>query len=201
MTEKERIRNKKNYKKAKLAYDEFIKVYPFETEDLKGEHWNIVPGYNDNYLISTFGRTYSIKSGKILKPLLQKNGYLIVNLWKDGKQKHRLIHLLVAEAFVPNPENKPEINHYDGIKFNCYFENLIRATRLENLEHAFKLGLQKSAADCSFAKFTNEQVREIRRIYKPRDKENSTYALAKKFNVSQTAIQDIIHYKTYKNVE
>ncbi|MGL5513598.1 MAG: HNH endonuclease, partial [Sporomusa sp.] len=76
-----------------------------------------------------------------------KNGkYLVVAATVDGKQKNFLVHRLVAMAYIPNPENKPEVNHEDGNGHNNHVENLKWATRKENVEHACKNGLMRSIA-------------------------------------------------------
>ena len=73
----------------------------------------------------------------ILKPALAK-GYYFVALSKNDKQKLFLVHRLVALHFIPNPQNKPEVNHEDLNKLNNYFQNLGWATRVENEVHYFK---------------------------------------------------------------
>lgn len=84
-----------------------------------------VKGYEKRYEVSNFGRVKSSINGKILKPEITKNGYCRVDLYDDnGKHKHRLVHRLVLEAFVPNPNNYPQGNHKDEDKTNNHVENL-----------------------------------------------------------------------------
>ena len=115
MTVAEQIR----YERYKCAYDAFIALYPFTLDDLDGEQWRNIAGYEEFYQVSTFGRVKSFCRGKvtILKPVLQRFGYLLVDLYKDG-QSYR-VHILVAKAFIPNPDNKPEVNHTLGNKLDC----------------------------------------------------------------------------------
>ena len=89
------------------------------------EIWKPIEGYPD-YEVSNMGRVKSLKFGKekILKGVKDKNGYLIVDLYKEGKQKHYLIHRLVASAFIDNPNNLPQVNHIDEDKTNNRVENL-----------------------------------------------------------------------------
>lgn len=87
-------------------------------------------------------QTYVTRKEKILKPYIA-HGYYQVNLWINGKYKHYQVHRLVAEAFIPNPENKPQVNHIDGNKLNNDISNLEWVTRSENMKHAFKNGLAK----------------------------------------------------------
>ena len=95
---------------------------------MKKEYWKIIKGY-ENYMISSLGRIKIINyrnTGKerIMKPQLKKNGYLDIGLNKNGIQKRFLIHRLVAEAFIPNPDNLPQVNHKDENKLNNAVENL-----------------------------------------------------------------------------
>ena len=100
---------------------------------LPNEVWKDVKGYEGLYEVSTMGRVKSLRSGKILKPAKNKNGYLRVDLYKDGKQKHFLVHRLVAEAFLGNPDNKPCVNHLSEVKTSNHYSNLEFCTQKENL--------------------------------------------------------------------
>lgn len=105
------------------------------------EEWKQIG--DTDYLVSNLGRVYSNKSNKILRTQTHRNGY--VTVWistKDGN-KTPTLHRLVAEAFVPNPSNKPQVNHIDGNKQNNCASNLEWVTQSENTIHAYKLGLQK----------------------------------------------------------
>lgn len=103
--------------------------------------WKSIIGF-ENYKISDTGIVKS--KDKLLKFGNNGNGYLFVNLSKNGKIKRFYIHRLVATHFIPNPENKETVNHKDGIKSNNCVYNLEWCSVKENLLHAIKTGLRKS---------------------------------------------------------
>ena len=101
------------------------------------EEWRDIKGYEGKYMVSNLGRFKSLnyrRTGKekILEGYPDKDGYLYVNLCKDGKGKQCMIHRLVAMAFIPNPDNLPEVNHKDEDKTNNRVENLEWCSRLYN---------------------------------------------------------------------
>lgn len=98
-----------------------------------GQRWRPIPCDNI-YLISDMGKIWSVDSQQYLKPVKRdkKRGYLCVSLPYQGKWHNVAIHRLVAEAFIPNPENKPEVNHLDENKENNCVGNLDWATKAEN---------------------------------------------------------------------
>lgn len=109
---------------------------------LYNEVWKDIKGYEGKYQISNTGRVRSMcNNGKkreepfILKPIKHYKGYLRVYLWKNSKQKTFLIHRLVAEAFIPNPNNYLEINHKDENKQNNNVNNLEWCTRKYNMNY------------------------------------------------------------------
>lgn len=87
------------------------------------EEWRDIEGYEGLYRISNYGNVYSVRRKRNLKPHTDTRGYLGVALQK-GEWKRYLIHRLVAQAFVPNPNNLPQVNHKDENKTNNYYENL-----------------------------------------------------------------------------
>lgn len=102
------------------------------------ERWKDIDGYAGLYQVSEEGRVRSLKRGKrrILKSWLSGGGYLQVALWKGGKRKRFYIHRLVAEAFIPNPKNLPEINHIDKNITNNKVENIEWCDRQYNIEYS-----------------------------------------------------------------
>ena len=97
------------------------------------EEWRDVPGYEGLYEVSNFGRVR--RNGKILKPSKDKDGYLQVSLSKNGI-KTTTIHRLVARAFIPNPQNLPQVNHKDEDKTNNTVDNLEWCTREYNMNYS-----------------------------------------------------------------
>lgn len=117
------------------------------------EIWKDIKGYEGKYQVSNLGYVKSlmmwtgdryIRRDKILRGLLNKNGYLYVSLSKDGKVERFKVNRLVAEAFIDNPYNLPITNHKDGNKLNNVTDNLEWCTYSDNLKHAYKKGLRKS---------------------------------------------------------
>ena len=98
------------------------------------EIWEPVKNFEDRYCVSNFGRVYSIKRETIMK-LSMLNGYWRVVLYDGNKTKGYYVHRIVAEAFIPNPQNKPIINHIDENRANNKTSNLEWATFSENVNH------------------------------------------------------------------
>lgn len=101
------------------------------------EIWKDIPGYEGIYQVSTSGRVKSLKFGKerILKPIRNNCGYLQVELCKNGECKRFYVHRLVAQVFLPNPNNLPEVNHIDEDKINNRVENLEFCDRIYNINY------------------------------------------------------------------
>lgn len=200
MTDKEKIRHKERYENYKLAYAALMLCYPFGLEDIDGEEWRDIEGFEGIYQISNYGRVKSFQKGtvKILKPTLHTGGYLTLNL---GRHKKFKIHRLVAKHFIPNVLNLPEIDHINGNKMDNYFKNLEWVTLRENKRRAFNNFLYPSGEKCSKAKLTNEQARWIRKNYVPFDPEYGESALARKFGVDRGVIKGIVTGKTYRRID
>ena len=96
---------------------------------------------NENYLVYRDGRLYSLRFKKFLSPKKNWDGYRRIQIWKGNKCHFISIHRVVAETFIPNPENKPFINHINGKKDDNRVENLEWCTQKENIQHAFRTGL------------------------------------------------------------
>lgn len=107
-----------------------------------------VPSYEGRYSVTEDGRVYSHLTNKFLKTPIGKRGYPNLNMIdEEGNCKLRCVHRIVAETFIPNPNNYPEVNHIDGVKTNNTVENLEWCTSRENSLHARRTGLHNSDGD------------------------------------------------------
>lgn len=157
------------------------------------EIWKLVSN-SSTYEISNFGRFRNKKTKRILKLHMDGSGYLQHSYRDDyGVLHYGRINRLVALAFISNPENKPTVNHIDGIKTNNRVDNLEWATREEQMIHAYKLGLKKPMRGINHPshKLSKEDVLYIREHYKAHDKEFGMIPLTKKFGVSEATIKRV----------
>lgn len=99
------------------------------------EIWKDIKGYEGLYQVSNLGRVKRVRTDRLLKGYKLTGGYLGVNLYKNSVGSTNKIHRLVAQAFIPNPENKPQVNHIDEDKTNNVVSNLEWMTATENNNH------------------------------------------------------------------
>lgn len=116
------------------------------------EIWKPIPQYDGLYVVSNTGKVKSVNwnrtgEGKELKPF-SNNGYARVCIRKNGVGKHFLVHRLVAELFIDNPDNYPVVNHKDGNKLNNEVSNLEWVSIKENVNHAISMGLRPYNVVC-----------------------------------------------------
>ena len=141
--------------------------------------------------------TMAIKKPKTIAQTKDSFGYLGAAIIYCEKQKRFLVHRLVATAFIPNAENKRCVNHINGVKTDNRLENLEWVTHSENSKHSFAIGLQCNKGEKHPThKFTEAEVLQIRELKGVM----SQRSLAKKHNVSKTAIQFIMNKKTWSHI-
>lgn len=175
------------------------------------EIWKPIAGWKSYYKISNFGRVKSIArtikykrldkwvyrhlNEKILNSHRGINKYPIVCLCSTTSRRFYLVHRLVATAFIPNPKNKPTVNHKDGVKSNCHITNLEWVTGKENAIHAGQTGLLRYGNTHHLTKLTSLDIQQIRHLL---TQNNSQQEIAKQFNVHQVQISKIKRGLIYK---
>lgn len=145
--------------------------------------------YDYGVRVCASGEIQSIKTGKTLKPTSCKNGYLriAVKNIKTGKRTGTSVHRLVAIAYIPNPENKSDVNHKDGNKINNCVSNLEWSTRRENMIHAQSNGLRDEGFEAMRKTTRNLAIKHLRQS-------NWTIEdLSHAFSVSSTRVLEILN--------
>jgi hypothetical protein len=160
----------------------------------------IIKGF-ENYFITKCGKVYNTfycrrNEVKIMKSQIDRNGYEYVKLTNKTKQQKLKIHRLVAESYIENKENKPTVNHINGIKKDNRLENLEWSTWGENQKHALDNGLKipKKGESHPMVKLNKEIVLEIFN-----SKEKSKY-FQDKYNISQSKVSAIRNKKTWRHL-
>lgn len=159
---------------------------------------DFIPEIKDLYTINDKGEVFSDNSGRMKTRYRAGSKYKIINfMTEDGQKRTFRVHRLVATAFLPNPQNKKEVNHIDGNKENNSLENLEWSTRQENAQHAVDIGLMKPrrGEDCSFSILTEEQVREV---FTLREQGLLQREIAEIMNCSSSNISYILRGKTWR---
>ena len=123
----------------------------------------------EKYYIDEKGNIININTNKILNKKINSRGYCFVTISLNGKLKDLFIHREVAKAFISNLENKPYVNHINGIKTDNRVENLEWVTAKENIQHAIKMGLiNNKGINSPRSKFISDDIARIREMSKQR---------------------------------
>lgn len=162
-----------------------------------------IKGYEDLYMIDEQGIVISFhysKPRQITPIVTPQTGYYMINLIdKNGVQKIKKYHRLVAETFIPNPENKRCVNHKDGDKLNNLKTNLEWNTYKENTQHALMTGLIKTGQDSPNAKLNNELVKNIVTLAKE-GKKYSEIINELELDIHTTTVSNIVNNRTWTHV-
>lgn len=158
-----------------------------------------IDGKKTKYIVTDRGTVYSTDymhtgKSKPLKTRLDKDGYVIVTIYLDGKRYDKKMHRLVAEAFIPNPKNKPEVNHKNGIKTKNSKRNLEWVTTFENLYHAWDTGLSsfdnREGENNAYSKHTNQTIRKVCKALE--SNKLTIKEISEKYGVSRATIEQIL---------
>lgn len=187
-------------------------IQEFTTEELAGEEWRPVVGYENRYSVSSLGRirsnfdpTRPARSPIIMSPR-NKRGYLLITLCSENGRRTFFVHRIVASAFIgPSPEGY-QVNHKDASKSNNRVPNLEYVTLADNIRHAFSMGLMKApphghpaskGATHWKAKLVDGQIREMRKCFAAGQ---SISSIARLCNLSTSTVKNIVYHIRWKHV-
>lgn len=163
-----------------------------------------IKNFEGKYDVTSDGKVISLNYNntgkeKELKGRTNPKGYLNLILFKENKPYYHQIHRLVAIAFVPNPQNKPCVNHINGIKTDNRIENLEWTTHSENHKHAYRIGLKSNQGEKNnSSKLKEEQIPIIRNLRKT----GLTYKeIANIIGVSIHAVADVVNRRNWKHIK
>lgn len=150
--------------------------------------WRDVVGYEGLYRVSSDGEIEHLKRNILLSQSTTALGYSVVTLFKNGSKLMVRVHRLVAQAFIPNPDDKPQVNHKDGKKQNNRVDNLEWNTQLENNRHARQTGLNPPLRGerNGSSKLTSTEVESIKELLKVG--ELPQHKIGRLFGVSQGTV-------------
>ena len=168
------------------------------------EEWRQIRGYEGFYEVSNMGRVRSVDRifhpGRVLKSIINMYGYPTVGL-SAGRLKFFKVHRLVAQAFIPNPGNKPQVNHKNGIKTDDMADNLEWNTKSENIRHAFATNLiaPQSGEKCGASKLNERQARLVKHLKNIKPK--MTYVeIGALFGIGKWAVWAVQSGRNWKHI-
>ena len=162
------------------------------------EVWVPIPDYEDIYQVSNHGRIRRVRKTwngtqlRVLAGSRNSDGYIGIFLYRDGKAKHKYVHRLVAEHFLPHQLRANTVNHKDGIKNNNHVENLEFATYSQNNSHAYRMGIKVSTN----RKLNEQDVRNIVSLWPS----VSYQGLANMYGVGLGTIAQLFHGRTWRHI-
>ena len=174
------------------------------------EIWKDIPGYDGWYQVSNHGRVRSwrkygncnkkTKHPKIMNGSVNNKGYVMIHLRIGDNSEYISTHRLVGKLFIPNQENKPQINHIDGDKLNNNINNLEWVTAKENTAHAFEAKLRENPKGEKHGNsiLTKGDVFKIHDLY---NKGVFQKKIAKKFGIAQQTVSEIVTFRKWKHLK
>lgn len=152
-----------------------------------------------NFEVSECGVIRNAKTKHVKSQYISSTGYYMISVTCNGRSKPKRVHRIIAEVFIPNPDNKPDVNHKDGNKLNNSISNLEWVTHSENMKHAFKNGLaNNTGAKNGMAKLNEDKVRRIKQMLSDGV---SQYKIAKIIGgISRSAIMNIKNRNQWKHI-
>jgi hypothetical protein len=181
---------------------DFPKHYKNQSlDDIPGEVWRDIPDFAGKYLVSNMGRIKVLNRQNRGYPEIMKlntsgnkSGYLLIQLYKNNQPFTMQVHRIVANVFIPNPHNWPEVNHIKGFKLDNRASELQWCTRLQNIRHAYKTLGVNSGINHFRAKLNAEIIQHILTT------DLTQRELGKIYQVSHSTIGMIRRNKSYKEI-
>jgi hypothetical protein len=172
------------------------------------EAWKDVVGYEGLYGVSNTGKLRGLydvwRKSDLMGLSKDTHGYYYQGLHKDGKNSNHRIHRLVAIAFIPNPENKPQVNHINGVKTDNRVENLEWVTSKENHIHAVKMGLRTfgciTGENSTSSKLKDKDILDIRAEYSKNPCVATKRTISAQYNVTIQCIHYIVNRISWKHI-
>jgi hypothetical protein len=172
---------------------------------IKREQWRQVVGWEGIYEVSSLGRVRNVMArtrtfvGRLLKPNVNRKGYLTVRLMRLDRDVTRLVHSLVADAFVGRKPKGLQVNHKDTNKANNDYRNLEYKTCAENIEHAVKHGLRapKHGTLNGCAKVVEKDIEDIRKRYAGGETQRE---IGEDYGMTQANVSEIVRRRTWRHV-
>ena len=172
--------------------------FDYKNEDIKWKKIYWLNGEETKYSIANIGLVRNDERNRLLKNRIRDDGYISVVLTNHGKQREFLLHRLVATAFIPNPENKPEVNHINGVKSCNYDYNLEWVTGCENIQHAYDTGLNKGKK-IRTGRTPEHVIRGICELLES-GTDLSFVQIGEKFGVDRNVVMNIYHKLSHVDI-
>lgn len=158
----------------------------------------ILNGHQTKYIVSTEGNVYNSVTMHQLHPAVTNRGYRRLLIYYNGYRRHMSVHRLVADAFLPNPLQLPEVNHKNGDKSDNSVYNLEWCTAEYNVKHSFDTGLNHSGEENHNAGMSNETARRIAQCFE--DNQLTMTEISRYFDIPKRSIKHMLYGDCWKRV-